>query len=58
MEATEKVEGEYREKWREGVASDGKVVLFPLFLEEEGKGFFLWQEVEGGFAYSCSFLCE
>lgn len=42
MEVIEKVEGEYREKWREGVVFDGKVVFFLLFFEEEGKGFFLW----------------
>lgn len=40
MEATEKVEGEYREKWREGVASDGKVVLFHCFLRKKGRVFF------------------
>ena len=46
----------------EGVASDGGGILFSLFLEEEGKWFVfvfvLWQDVEGFFAYICSFLYE
>lgn len=60
MDASEEVGGECpRQKWREGVASHGGSILFPLFLEE-GKWFVfvLWQDVEGLFAYICSFLYE